>query len=119
MVVALRLWSLFAICSMGYAALQTALLEGWGVASELTVYWWFNATLLDVYLGLCLFSFWVFYKCSAHSYGLLRGILWLVFFFATGNIGTAIYLLIQLLNIDTKASGKELAFKLLLRKDHN
>ena len=53
---------------------------------------WFIATLFDAYFGFLWFWLWVAYKET----GWTARIVWLLLILALGNIGMAVYMLIQL-----------------------
>lgn len=69
---------------------------------------WFQATLVDAYLGFLTFYVWVAYK----EKGILGRLLWLVAIMLLGNIAMAIYILWQVGRWD-ESSG---AAGLLLRE---
>lgn len=69
---------------------------------------WFQATLVDAYLGFLTFYVWVFYKETSQ---LGRGI-WFLLIMSLGNIAMAAYVLIQLFRLD-RTDNMEM---LLLRK---
>lgn len=57
--------------------------------SVLTSMPWGIVSLVDIYLGLILFSFWVYWR--ERSFG--TGVIWVLFILALGNLISCLYLL--------------------------
>lgn len=76
---------------------QRLLADRWGVA-----------TLFDAYFGFLWFWLWILYKEAS----LGRSLLWLVLFFALGNLAMAAYVMIQLFRLEPGGGVEDL----LLRK---
>jgi hypothetical protein len=53
---------------------------------------WGQATLVDVFIGLTLFSIWVVYRERSRA----RSLIWIVLLFALGNLTSALYVFMAL-----------------------
>ena len=86
----LKFVAVFAIVTM-CMALGYGFIVG-DISSEgalLTEMPWGVVTLIDVYIGILLFSCWVCFRESNN----VIAVLWILAFISTGNLATAIYLL--------------------------
>ena len=68
---------------------------------------WFIATLFDAYFGFLWFWLWVAYKERHHA----TRASWLVVILALGNIGMAVYMLIQLARLPPDARMEDLLLR--------
>ncbi len=68
---------------------------------------WFIATLFDAYFGFLWFWLWIAYKET----GVFARLGWLVALLLAGNIGMAVYMLIQLYKLPPNAKPKDLLLR--------
>ena len=71
---------------------------------------WFQATLVDAYLGFGTFYIWVAYRESS----LLARVVWLLLILLLGNLAMSAYVVIRLATLPTGAD----TWNLLLRPEH-
>ena len=71
---------------------------------------WFQATLIDAYLGFGTFYIWVFYRESS----MLSRVAWLLLILLLGNLAMSAYVVIRLMMLPAGAD----AWTVLLRPDH-
>ena len=68
---------------------------------------WFVATLFDAYFGFLWFWAWIAYK-ENHA---LKSFGWLIALLLTGNMGMAVYMLIQLKRLPVDATPQDLLLR--------
>ncbi len=111
----LTLFSLMAICALvgvsiwatQHVGIGDSIRELIAHAGDGATNPWFIATLFDAYFGFLWFWLWVAYKERNHA----TRASWLVVILALGNIGMAIYMLIQLARLPPNPRMQDLLLR--------
>lgn len=75
-------------------SISTAVVEAdfWTEVNRITAMQWGKVTVMDLYIGLLLFSGWVYWREN----NIRRGLLWSVLILLLGNLMSCLYLLLAL-----------------------
>ncbi|REJ94142.1 MAG: DUF1475 domain-containing protein [Planctomycetota bacterium] len=101
------IFSLFFLIMLAFtvrASLDRSILDvGWAIVGDA----WFQATLVDAYLGFFTFYVWVAYKERTW----VGRIVWFVLIMALGNMAMATYVLIQLARLGSDGGVEQLLLR--------
>lgn len=92
------------VAATGWASTVVAM---WETPREVVTHPWFIATLTDTYLAFFTFWLWVAWREAS----VIRGALWLLLIFATGNMAMAVYVLLALWKLPAGASVEDLLLR--------
>ncbi len=89
--------------NLGFAAFHTVLQNPFPEAlKEVWKYDWFKVTVFDLYVGLTLFSAWVFIREKFST-----ALIWTIGFLILGNFLTLIYIILSLNSLQSKSDLKK------------